>query len=41
MDEYTNGVYHTMIGEYEFDDNSKRFVRNVESILSDYADYEI
>lgn len=39
--EYTNSVYHTMIGEYEFDDNSKRFVRNVESMLSDYADYEI
>lgn len=39
--EYTNGVYHTIIGENEFNDHSKRFVRNVESMLSDYADYEI
>ena len=39
--EYTNGVYHTMIGDYEFDSNSKRFVRSVESMLSVYADYEL
>lgn len=39
--EYTNGVYHTMIGDYEFDSNSKHFVRNIESMLSVYADYEL
>lgn len=39
--EYTNGVYHTMIGDYEFDSNSKHFVRNIESLLSVYADYEL
>ena len=39
--EYTNGVYHTMIGDYEFDSNSKRFVRSIESMLSVYADYEL
>ena len=39
--EYTNGVYHTMIGDYEFDRNSKRFVRSIESMLSVYADYEL
>lgn len=39
--EYTNGVYHTMIGDYEFDSNSKHFVRSIESMLSVYADYEL
>ena len=39
--EYASGVYHTIVGEYEFDDNSKRFVRSVESMLSAYADYQI
>lgn len=39
--EYTNGVYHTMIGDYEFDSNSKYFVQSVESMLSVYADYEL
>ena len=39
--EYTNGVYHTMIGDYEFDSNSKRFVQSIESMLSVYADYEL
>ena len=39
--EYTNGVYHTMIGDYEFDSNSKHFVRSIESMLSVYEDYEL
>lgn len=39
--EYTNGVYHTMIGDYEFDSNSKHFIRSIESMLSVYADYEL
>lgn len=39
--EYTNEVYRTMIGDYEFDSNSKHFVRTVESMLSAYADYEL
>ena len=34
-------VYHTILGEYEFDDNSKNFVKSVESMLSVYADYNI
>ena len=33
--------YHIMLGEYEFDENSKRFVRKVESMLSAYANYEL
>ena len=36
--EYT-GI--TILGEYEFDDNSKNFVKSVESMLSVYADYNI
>lgn len=32
---------HTILGEYEFDDNSKNFVKSVESMLSVYADYNI
>lgn len=39
--EYTNRIYHTMIGDYEFNDNSKYFVKSVESMLSVYADYQI
>ena len=39
--EYTGNVYHTILGEYEFDDNSKNFVKSVESMLSVYADYNI
>ena len=39
--EYTGNVYRTILGEYEFDDNSKRFVKSVESMLSVYADYEL
>lgn len=39
--EYTGKVYHTILGEYEFDDNSKNFVKSVESMLSVYADYNI
>ena len=39
--EYTNGIYHTMIGDYEFTDSSKHFVKSVEGMLSAYADYQI
>ena len=39
--EYTGNVYRTVLGEYEFDDNSKNFVKSVESMLSAYADYEL
>ena len=39
--EYTNGVYHTMIGDHRFDSNSKYFVQSLESMLSTYADYEL
>lgn len=39
--EYTGNMYHTTLGEYEFDDDSKLFVKSVESMLSEYADYEI
>ena len=39
--EYTGNVYRTVLGEYEFDDNSKHFVKSVESMLSAYADYEL
>ena len=39
--EYTGNAYHTILGEYEFDDNSKNFVKSVESMLSVYADYNI
>ena len=38
---YTNGMYHTMIGDYEFDNSSKDFVVTVESTLSPYADFQI
>lgn len=30
-----------MIGDYEFNDNSKHFVKSVEGMLSVYADYQI
>ena len=39
--EYTGGTYHTLIGDYEFDNNSKDFVRTVASTLSPYADFQI
>ena len=39
--EYTGSVYHVTLGEYTFDDNSKHFLKSVESMLSGYADYEI
>jgi len=39
--EYTGNVYRTVLGEYGFDDDSKRFVKSVESMLSVYADYEV
>lgn len=39
--EYTGNKRHTILGEYEFDDNSKHFVKNVESMLSVYADYQV
>ena len=39
--EYTGNMYRTVLGEYEFDDNSKHFVESVESMLSVYADYEL
>lgn len=39
--EYTGNVYRTILGECEFDGNSKNFVKGVESMLSVYADYEI
>lgn len=39
--DYTNGVYYTMIGDYEFDRNSKYFVLSIESMLSAYADYDM
>lgn len=34
-------LLYTILGEYEFDDNSKNFVKSVESMLSVYADYNI
>lgn len=39
--EYTNGNYHTMLGDYEFDGSSRDFAKNVESMLSAYADYQV
>ena len=39
--EYTNGRYHTILGDYEFDCDSKAFVKKVESALSEYANYQI
>lgn len=39
--EYTNRIYHTMIGDFEFNSESKDFVKNVESMLSVYADYQM
>ena len=39
--EYTDIEYHTVIGQYEFTRKSKDFVRRVEGMLSDYADYKI
>lgn len=39
--EYTDMEYHTLIGQYEFTRKSKDFVRRVEGMLSDYADYKI
>lgn len=39
--EYTNGIYYTRIGEYEFNGNSKHFVKSVECMLSAYANYQI
>lgn len=39
--EYTNGMYHTILGDYEFSEDSKRFVKSVEGMLSVYADYSI
>lgn len=39
--EYVGSVYHIALGECSFDDNSKRFVKSVDSMLSAYADYEI
>lgn len=38
--EYTNRKSSTMIGDYEFNDNSKHFVKSVEGMLSKYADYQ-
>lgn len=34
-------VYDKILGEYEFNKNSKSFVRNVASMLSQYADFEV
>lgn len=39
--EYTSNMYNTILGSYEFDSTSKNFVKDVESMLSDYADYSI
>lgn len=39
--EYMGNMYHTTLGEYEFDDDSRFFVKSVESMLSEYSDYEI
>ena len=39
--EYTSNMYNTILGGYEFDSTSKNFVKDVESMLSDYADYSI
>lgn len=39
--EYTGKVYHTILGEHEFDNNSKNFLKSVESMLSIYANYDI
>lgn len=39
--EYTGSVYRVVLGEISFDDNSKRFVKSIDSMLSAYADYQI
>lgn len=39
--EYTGSVYRVALGECSFDDNSKHFVKSVDSMLSAYADYEL
>lgn len=39
--EYTNGIYRTMLGDYEFDSSSRDLVKSAESMLSSYADYNI
>lgn len=39
--EYTSRVYHTMLGECEFNDNSKCLMESVAGMLSVYADYQI
>lgn len=39
--EYTGGRNCTTIGDYEFNADSKNFVKSVESMLSKYADYEV
>lgn len=39
--EYGRGRYYTTIGNYEFNSESKNFVKSVESMLSKYAVYEM
>lgn len=39
--EYTNGKYFTILGDCHFDSSSKKFLMNVQSMLSMYADYEV
>lgn len=40
VEDYSN-IYDKVLGVYEFDKNSKDFVRSVASMLSQYADFEI
>lgn len=39
--EYTGRVYHTVLGNCEFNSGSKDFVETVASMLSEYADYHV
>ena len=39
--EYDYRYYHTKLGDYEFDSNSRKFAMEVASMLSSYADFQI
>ena len=39
--DYTTKIYHTVLGDCEFNQKSMAYLRNVESMLSPYADYQI
>lgn len=39
--EYDNRIYQTVLGEYKFDKNSKKLLSSLDSMLSEYSNYDI